>query len=650
MNIRSTFIFLFFMIGLGVFSQNKKDVLLTIDDIPVYTEEFKKVYTKNLELVQDESQKDVAAYLDLFIDYKLKISEAYRQRLHEDPTYKKEFAKYEEQLSRNYLYEDKVIDDLAWEAYQRGLDEIHASHILILVGYEDLPQDTLSAYNKITKIRERALAGEDFTALAKETSEEPTAKEQGGDLGYFSVFAMVYPFESMAYNTKVGAVSEIVRTQFGYHILKVNDRRKRSNEITVSHIMISDKEEDQTFDPKERINEIYSLLKQGESFEELAEQYSDDKNSGKRGGKLGKFRKGDLRSAEFEEGAFQLKEIGQFSKPVKSAFGWHIIRLDELHPIATFEEKKENLAKRVQDAARSKIVTNTVNKKIKEKYGYKVNEDYKEFFKQYLGDEVLRRKWQLDTLSSEEDKTLFTIGTKEVTYSDLATYIHDRQMRSKAYKTKEGLISGMFDELETIELKDYFRKRLEFENDEYASIISEYRDGLLIFDVMNKNIWNKAKNDSIGLVNFYEANKENYKWKKRVDAIIAATKNQDIAEQLVEMFNAGRSPEEIKEELNADDTINVIISEGIYEIDNSDLPKYFIAIPGVSNYQTSDSFQVVKVKEVIPPSVRPLEDIRGRTLSDYQNYLEENWLNELRNSHVIEINKRTLKRVIKDLK
>jgi len=647
-----TLLFLFMMVTINVFSQQKKEVLLTINDQPVYTKEFKRVYKKNLDLVQEESQKDVAGYLELFIDYKLKIIEAHNQDLHNNPTYIKEFSQYQEQLSRNYLYENKMTDDLALEAYERGLEEINASHILILSSYEDLPQDTLTAYNKIKKIRERALSGEDFLKLAKETSEEPSAKEHGGELGYFSVFALVYPFETMAYNTPVGEISNIVRTQFGYHIIKVNDRRERSPEITVSHIMISDKEDpSRTFDPEVRIQEIYSLLQQGESFENLAKQYSDDKNSGKRGGQLSKFTKGDLRSEKFEEAAYEIQEVGEVSKPVKTNFGWHIIRLDEKHGLGTFEEKKESLVKRVQDANRLKIVTHKVNNKIKDKYGYVLNEDYKDFFENYLTDDVLQRKWEYDSLAPDQNKRLFTIGDKELTYSDLASYIFTRQRRSKSYKTKQALLAGMFDEFETLELKNYFRDRLEFENEEYAAIISEYRDGLLIFDVMNKNIWNKAKNDSIGLKAYYDDTKEQYTWNERVDAIMVSSTDSTIIRQAAELLKQGKTADEIKQQFNTKDKVIVIVSNGIYEIGKSELPDGFVAEEGVSDiFSKNDSFSVLSVTKIIPPSSKSLEEVRGRVLSNYQNYLEQKWVQELRSKCKIEINKKALKKTIKSLK
>ena len=286
-----------------VFAQSKKDELLTIDGSPVYVKEFNRVYKKNLDLVQDESQKDVDGYLELFIDYKLKVAEARAQGLDQDQSYVRELSQYRDQLSRQYLAKDQITDELSKEAYERGKEEINASHILILVDFDAMPQDTLAAYNKLKKIRERALKGEDFTELAKKHSEEPNASVSGGDLGYFSVFQMVYPFETEAYNTKTGEISNIVRTQFGYHLIKVNDRRERAPKIEVSHIMISDKRKERNFDPQERIQEIYKLLEQGESFESLAKQYSDDRGSGNKGGELKPFTRGDLKAPEFEAAA-----------------------------------------------------------------------------------------------------------------------------------------------------------------------------------------------------------------------------------------------------------------------------------------------------------------------------------------------------------
>ena len=271
-------------------AQKKRDVLMTIDGNPITAQEFKRVYKKNLDLVQDEKQKSVEGYLDLFVDYKLKVAEAFDQKLNEKESYVKDFSKYEEQLSRNYIYEDKVTEDLIREAHKRTMEEIDASHILILCNFDALPQDTLAAYNKAKAIRAEALLGENFNKLIVQKSEEPGVEKSKGRLGYFSAFGMVYPFEDMAYNTPVGEISEVVRTQYGYHIIKIHDRRERQPKIEVGHIMISTRF-DSLNKAEGKIKDILSLVKQGQSFEDLANQYSDDRTTGVKGGKIRAFGK-----------------------------------------------------------------------------------------------------------------------------------------------------------------------------------------------------------------------------------------------------------------------------------------------------------------------------------------------------------------------
>ena len=649
---KNLLVVLFLCVGtLTVYSQNKKDVLLTINETPVYANEFKRVYLKNLDLVQDESQKDVDSYLQLFIDYKLKIFEAKAQGLENDETYQLEFLKYRDQLSRNYLFEDKLTEDLAREAYERSKEDINASHILIMVSYEATPQDTLAAYNKIKSIREKALKGANFEQLAKENSEEPNASESGGNLGYFSVFNMVYPFENAAYNTKVGEISDIVRTSFGYHIIKVNDRRARPPKIEVSHIMISDKKGARTFDPKERINEIATMLKQGQSFEGLAKEYSDDKSSAVNGGKLRAFTKGDLRAPEFENMAYELKSAGDISKPIKTDFGWHIIRLDEKLPQPTFQEQKEMFEKRVKQGDRAKVVVNTVNNRIKDKYGYKKGEDYLTFFETYVTDTVLSRQWKKTPIPTNFDKTLFTIGQKDVKFSDFANYIEIRQSTSVPFKEKEEMLKNYYDEFETKALKDYFRAQLEIENPEYASILGEYRDGLLIFDAMDKNIWSKAKNDSTGLQSYYEKTKHQYLWKQRVDVDVFSATSQINAQRIQQMLKDGIAVEEIKTTLNPEGTVNVLLTQGTFEVGGQELPPNLEIKKGISDiYPSNDSFTVVNIKEVLPEGIKKLEDVKGRVVSDYQNELEANWMKSLHSKYKVEVNNRTLRKLKRQLK
>lgn len=640
-----------FLVTATAFSQNKKDILLSIDDHPVYANEFIRVYQKNLDLVQDESQKDIDGYLDLFIDYKLKITAAKAQDLDKAAAYKSEFNQYRDQLSRNYLFEDQITEDLAKEAYERGKEEIDAAHILVLVSSDAMPQDTLTAFKKIKSIHEKAMAGADFDQLARDFSEEPNAKETAGRLGYFTVFGMVYPFETEAYNTEIGKVSDIVRSQFGYHILHIKDRRARLPKIIVSHIMISDNKGARTFDPKERINEIATMLKQGESFESLAQEHSDDKSSAVKGGELIPFTKGELRSPEFEDAAYELKNIGDISDPIKSDFGWHIIRLDEVLAEDSFEKQKPSLEKRVAQGDRAKMVTYTVNKKIKDKYGFKAGADFMPYFDSYVSDTVLSRKWKMEPIPASENKILFTIGNKKVMFSDFAEYIGERQKKSRPYQQKEMLLLGFYDEFETEELKEYFKNQLEIENEDYAAILNEYRDGLLIFDVMEHNIWQKAKTDSVGLQSYFLKNQNNYTWKQRLDADLFSATSQITAQRVQKMLEDGKTAEEIKIELNPNGVVNVILSQGAFEVGESELPTDLEIKTGVSKiYPSNGSFIVVNVREILPPGVKSLEEVKGKVISSYQNELETQWMNSLHSKYNVEVNKKTLKRVKRKLK
>ena len=221
---KQLFLSLFVSLQLASFAQTAtKEALFTIDSKPYYTDEFLRVYNKNLDLVKDESQKDLTQYLELFVGYKLKITKANKLGLQNGEAYKNELASYRTQLSKNYLTDSKVTNELVVEGYERSKKEIKAAHILLLVDENAAPVDTLAAFNKANEIRDRALKGEDFGQLAAEFSQDPSVKENKGDLGYFSAFRMVYPFENAAYQTQKGKVSKIIRTRFGYHILKINE-------------------------------------------------------------------------------------------------------------------------------------------------------------------------------------------------------------------------------------------------------------------------------------------------------------------------------------------------------------------------------------------------------------------------------------------
>jgi len=645
------FFFLSLLFSITAFSQGKSEVLLTVGGKPVYVSEFKRVYEKNLDLVQDDSQRDVDEYLKLFIDYKLKVAEAYAQGLNNDPDYIREFSTYQDQISRNYVLNNKIAENMTTEAYNRSLEEVNAAHILILVDYDDKPSDTLAAYNKIKEVRKKALAGEDFQKLVREYSEEPNAKQNGSDLGYFSVFSMVYPFENAAYNTKIGEVSDIVRTQFGYHIIKIIDKRQRLPHLSVSHIMVSERKEQNDFDSKKRIDQVYGILQKNEqTFEALAQQYSDDRASAKNGGILNRFVKGDLRSEEFEKAAYNLKKPGQVSQPILSEFGWHIIRLDTIHPNPTLESQKEKLVKQIEMSDRSKEIVTTVNNLLKKKYNYVTVNDYLPYFTNFVNDDIRTRRWEYIAVPKKDDKVIFTIGKENYSFSDFAKFLKDEQKSIRAPKEKTALLKDLFYGFETLSLKAYSMEALEKENLDYAAVIGEYRDGLLIFDVMSRNVWEKARKDTTALKAYYESHKKDYVWQERADVAIFSANEMTIAESIQKNLLNGTSVKDTNEAFTKEYENSVIFTEGTFEKGDRELPSDYEWTEGVSKIiKKRDTYIVIYTSQLLPSSTKTYEDVKGKVISEYQEYLEEQWVESLHKKYKVELEKQTFKKVKKQL-
>ncbi len=633
---------------------SKKEVLFTIDDKPYYTDEFSRVYNKNLDLVKDESQKDLTQYLELFIGYKLKITKANKIGLQNGEAYKTELASYRTQLSKNYLSDSKVTKELVEEGYQRSLKEIKAAHILLLVDENAAPEDTLKAYNKLLEIRQRALAGEDFGKLATENSQDPSAKDNGGDLGYFSSFRMVYAFENAAYKTAVGKISMPIRTRFGFHIIKVEDSRDNRGEVTVAHIMILNPKEDtpeEKAKAKKNIEDIYQKLQQGESFESLAKQFSDDKSSSSKGGVLARFGSGQLSSEEFENAAFALTPEKPMSAPFQSKFGWHIVKLIEKHPVRTFDEMKVELENKVSKDDRSRLITNSLNEKLRKKYAIKRDDKVYNALSKVVTNDYYDNKWELPADTKVFDKKLFAVADKMVTGTNFLIYLKTQQKAGITLKPIAKLVDTNYQKFVDEQLTAYYTDHLETEFPDFSNVMDEYRDGLLLFDLMEKEIWDRSKTDTIGLKKFYDNQKFVYQWKNRVDVVIASSTNMDIIKKAQKMMKQNVAPEKIKEALNPKDKVLVMTNSGVFEEGNDALPKTLKFEVGVSEIiKEGEYYFVTKVNKVLPAGEKMLEECKGKVINDYQQYLEQNWVEELKKEFTIITFPDVFERVKKELK
>ncbi len=633
-----------------VYGQQKDPVLLMINNSPVYTSEFKRVYLKNIDLVKDESQKDIDEYLELFINYKLKLAEAKEQGLNKKESYIKELEGYKKQLSSGYLTDTKASDALVKEAYDRLQERVNASHILVQVQSGASPKDTLAAYQRITEARNKISSGADFKEIAVQYSQDPSVNKNGGNLGWFSAFRMVYAFEQAAFTTKVGDVSEPFKTRFGYHIVKVNDKQKALGEVTVAHIMVAFNKERTETQAEERIKEISSQLKQNASFESLAKQYSDDRNTAVNEGKINRFGQGALNSENFEKAAFALQVSGEVSAPVKTKYGWHIIKLLEKHPPKTFEELKGELTQKIKKDSRSQLITKSFINSLKEKYALKRNEETITYFKKIVPSTIFKEKWEVPTNDPMMEKSIFSIGDQGYLYLDFAKFIQQRDAGKTGISDVSVYVETMYDEYESAQLLQYYEEHLEEDNQEFANVISEYRDGLLLFDLMESKIWNAAKTDSVGLKKFYESRKDTYLLEETYTVIKASSSNQELIEKVKVLIEKGKSTEEIKKEVNTSDTDKVFFSDEELTKGETPFTSSFTGEKGqIVSVNENNYITLVKVEEVTPARIKTFEETKGKVINDFQEDLEKKWLNELRKKYSVELNKKTLKKIKKDL-
>lgn len=632
----------------------QKEVLFTVDDKPYYTDEFVRVYKKNLDLVKDDSQKDLNNYLDLFVGYKLKVNKAYKLGLQEDKKYQGELKSYRNQLAKNYLTDSKVTTELVQEAYDRSQKEIKASHILFLVEENATPADTLKAYNKAVEARKRAVAGEDFGKLAAELSEDPSAKENKGDLGYFSTLRMVYAFENGAYKTPKGQVSRPVRTRFGYHVIKVTDVRNNRGEINVAHIMVNkapNPNKAEADKAKTKIEDIYKKLQQGEDFATLAKQFSEDKTTAEKGGTLNQFSSGELTSQEFEDHAFGLQNPGDMTKPFESQFGWHIVKLISKKPAKSFEEAKPELENRIKRDERSRLIAQSLTAKLRAKYP--VERD-KEVYKKVVAaitDSIYLMEWKLPKNLDSYNKTVLTINKdKQLTGKEFLNYVYSQQNLGISAKPVSRAAEVLLERFTDEQLNVYYNQNLEKEFPEFDMVMQEYRDGLLLFDLMEKEIWEKAKNDTIGLQKYYDAHKAEYVWKQRADVEVYSSTSEKTAKDAKAMLLKGKKADAVKTKLNTKDKVNVIEKTGVFETGTDAMPKLAVWKPGVSDVvKEGDYYYVVKVNKVLPAGTKTLEEAKGRVVNDYQQYLESTWVDQLKKEFTIKVNNDTFEKVKKEI-
>lgn len=640
----------FSLFFISTFSQSSGNYLMKIDNQPIDSEEFLRVYNKNKDITPESEKKTIDEYIDLFVNYKLKVIEAENLGYDTAKSFIVEFNGYKNQLAKPYLQNEELKEELIKEAYERYKFEVHASHILIRCPENALPEDTLKAYQKIMAIRARVMAGEPFDEVAKATSDDPSVKDNGGDLGYFTAFRMIYQFETGAFNTPVGKISKPVRTREGYHIIKVHDKRPARGKVRVAHTMTRIPREASAPEikaAKEKIDKAYLALMNGEKWEDVVAKYSENPRTAQRKGEIGWLHTGQAPDIFLNE-CYKL-DINKFSKPIQTTGGFHIAYLLEKQPIESYEEAHEKLSRRIDnDQLRKQALKELMNSELATKYGMTLNEENALELISVLDSSVYKGTWDAEKAGNMK-KPVVSFELKEFSQYELARELSKEKYSASKLSFRDIILNALDKYSEKI-LFDYAMEMLPSENPDYKYLLNEYHDGILLFNLTNDEVWQKAQADTVGLEQFYEK-ADKYNWNDRIEVVIYEYTNNSFTSVLPKL-----AKKQLKKKLGDDFLISTLCPNDTVPCISSSIKTYEKGSDAITDKltwevgsQTLLSEENINymyfVSDIKPSQAKKLNEARGLYVADYQSYLETKWILKLREKYTIEVNQDELSRI-----
>lgn len=629
-----------------LYSQSGDPVLFTIDGQSVQASEFSYIYAKNNRDDADFTEKSLREYLELYTKFKLKVREAYAMGLDTIPQLQTELAGYRKQLADSYLTDKEITDRLVTEAYNRMQEDVQVAHILIKTN-PNVATDTLAAYNKIQAAYKRLQAGEAWDLVVKQTSEDNPTKETGGDLGYVTALLPngFYAFESAAYETPVGKYSMPIRTTLGYHVVKVTGKRPARGELDIAHILLrvkADGSDDKA--AKTRIDAIYAQLVAGERFEEVAKKISEDKATAERGGAIGPIAINQYEKS-FEDAVFALSNDGDYTAPVRTRLGWHIIKRTRKRPTLTLEQAKRKIETQISRDERITSARQTMVARIKKDAGYSRDENVYSQFVSLAGADLQTYKWQVPEIAPA---TIMTLGDDKYTNIDFGNYVRNNA------RTRMGLAKGtpsaeIFDKVYTEFVNEkalFFEERnLAEKYPEFKSLMREYEEGILLFEATKINVWDKASKDSTGLDAFHAAHRNDYMWEERLEVATVMLDSASMNQLATIKKWAAKKPLTVVAEKAAKKGIGLQITRKIYQKEDQ-LPEGITWAAG-QKADLPDGRGFVSVEKIIPPTPKTMDEARGYIIADYQDQLEKDWVASLQAKYPVKVDNAVLMSLVK---
>lgn len=604
--------------------------------------ELENVYAKNagsMEAAKKDSLPKIKSFLDLYVNFKMKLKDAQVRGFDKDPALQTELNDYKEKVGSTYLIEKEMVEPGIKDLYNKRKTELRVSHLMIR-------PDTMSdaqAKGLAESLMERIKKGEKFEDLVKKYSDDKYSKNNGGDIYYITAGIIIPEFEDAAYKTAVGEIyPEVVKTNYGYHIIKVTEKRDRVPSIRASHIMVAFKSDSGKVDTAKAlasIKDIKSKLDQGSDFALLAKKYSEDPGSKESGGDLGFFER-RMMVKEFEDAAFNLK-VGQVSDIVKTQYGFHIIKVTETKPLPSFEENRDELKQIYKRTRYDQDYANYLQK-LKSKYNYSVNnnvvfEVMKKGDTTKVGPEYYDSKWR----NSLKDSVIYSFSGKGVVVDSFfkevealpdfpGKMISESILNNALNKISENLVLSA--EVKTLDSRD----------SQFASLMDDYRNGIYIFKLQDDEIWSKIKLDSLKLVDYYNKNKEKYVWPDRVEFSEIFAKSDSAINKYYSMLESGANFDTLAAKYTERPGFKEKAGNyGLMEVKSGALTEeaYKLDKPGAYSkpFKYANGYSIVKLIKKDPSHQKSFEEARAEVSGQFQEEeskrLENEYISNLKSTY-----------------